>query len=55
MATITMLLLVVLIYFAPAAELFKFESAQLWHWALSIGVATAAVLWIEIYKQIRNT
>ena len=55
MATITLLLLVVLIYISPAAELFKFETAQLWHWFLSLGVAAAAVLWIEIYKHVRNT
>jgi Ca2+-transporting ATPase len=55
MSAITVMLLVLLIYFHPAASLFKFESAQIWHWMVSLGVASAAVLWIEIYKAVRRT
>lgn len=55
MGGVTLLLMAILIYLEPAAALFKFEKAQLWHWLLSAAVAAVAVLWMEIYKHLRKS
>jgi len=54
MASFTIFLLLLVLYWTPAADIFGFIKPTSFQWLLGMGVASVAVLWIEIYKSIRR-
>jgi Ca2+-transporting ATPase len=54
MALATLSLLIAIVYWSPAAEVFGFMNPLAYHWIAAGTAAIIAVLWIEIYKSLKR-
>lgn len=54
MIAITLLLLLLSLYYSPVMDIFQFGYLSVSDMALCTGTAVAGVIWIEVYKKIRT-